>query len=71
MSATATNTIRIKKRISELSSWDRATLVKYKEAVRDAHKNLQGEDLDKCLKALKNYMRTYNRGIPMYVLNGE
>lgn len=32
----------------------------YEEAVDRAKQNLEGEDLEKCLQALKNFMETYN-----------
>lgn len=28
----------------------------YQAAIKDARKNLKGEELEKCLQALKNYM---------------
>lgn len=31
----------------------------YLASIEDAKKNLQGEDLEKCLQALKNYMDNY------------
>ena len=37
------------------------TKEEYEAAVARAKKNLQGEDLDKCLKALKAYMRNVTR----------
>lgn len=33
--------------------------VYYQKAVKDAKKNLKGEDLEKCLIALNNYMDHY------------
>lgn len=32
----------------------------YEESVARAKQNLEGEDLEKCLQALKNFMETYN-----------
>jgi len=32
----------------------------YKEAVARAKQNLEGEDLEKCLQALKNFIEKYN-----------
>lgn len=54
-----------------LSQGDRFTLVAYKNAVKDAHKNLEGEDLGKSLAALKNYMMTYHSRVPKYMLEEQ
>lgn len=32
----------------------------YEEAIKRAKENLKGEDLEKCLAALKNYMEHFN-----------
>ena len=34
----------------------------YQKAIEDAKKNLTGEDLEKCLIALNNYMTKFDRG---------
>lgn len=40
----------------------------YKQAVEDAKRNLEGEELEKCLTALNNYMK--NMGYRDIVLDG-
>lgn len=47
---------------------DYYTLQEYKQAVEDAKRNLEGEELEKCITALNNYMK--NMGDRDIVLDG-
>lgn len=35
----------------------------YLASIRDAKKNLQGEELEKCLQALDNYMKNFGERV--------
>ena len=43
----------------KMTKYQEITLKAFEQSLKDAHRLLEGEELEKCVKALYNYMKNY------------